>query len=126
MANKFRSFRKRVKPEKKLYARRMRRNPTPAEEKLWEELRRKKLGVKFRRQAVIFGWIVDFYCPSHNLIVEVDGGYHQSTNQIEADSKRDSAMMGSDFRILRIQNDEVERNMLWVLEKIRIALEDNV
>lgn len=123
MENKFRSFRKRVKPEKKLYARAMRKRPTLAEEILWNELRGKKLGVKFRRQAIIFGWIVDFYCPSHNLIVEVDGAYHQNPEQIELDRKRDTAMKISDFRILRVVNGEVENNLPVALDKIRTALE---
>ncbi len=58
----------------KSYAREMRHAPTSAEDKLWQRLRRKQvMGVKFRRQQPIDRFIVDFYSPTHRLVIEVDG-----------------------------------------------------
>lgn len=112
------------KPIKGWYAKCNRRNPTEAEAKLWEELKRKKLGVKFRRQAVMFGWIADFWCPAKKLIIEVDGGYHKKPNQIKADNHRDKALNVFGIRTLRVKNDEIMNNMPEVLERIEKVLED--
>jgi|GEM_PF-821493 len=65
-----------VTKEKQELARELRRNMTPAEKIVWKELRANKLGVHFRRQQVIQGFIVDFYCHKAGLVVEVDGDIH--------------------------------------------------
>ncbi len=122
----FRTFRDRVKPEKKLYARAMRESPTVPEEMLWKELRGKKLGAKFRRQSIILGWIVDFYCPSHNLVVEIDGLYHHLPKNKVHDKKRSDVMLANGFRTLRIDNSDVENNLPLVLDKIQIALSKSI
>jgi len=68
-----------LKQIKKQFARQLRQDQTSAEEKVWELLRDKRLlGLKFRRQHVIEGFVVDFYCHEHRLAIEVDGGIHQS------------------------------------------------
>lgn len=59
-----------------LYAHSMRLTPTDSEARLWGALRSSQLGVAFRRQVPLLGFIADFYAPSAQLIVEVDGGYH--------------------------------------------------
>lgn len=122
MPRKPQSFRRYVKPIKKQYARSMRRNPTTAEVILWEELRKQKLGVRFRRQAIIFGWIVDFYCPVASLVVEVDGTYHDKPEQIELDMARDEKMMSSGFLVIRVKNQDVEQNLQSVLDQINVVL----
>ena len=63
----------------KLLSRRkdLRKNQTPQEEKMWWYLKDKRLGVKFRRQHSVSGYILDFYCKEKRLIVEIDGGIHQ-------------------------------------------------
>jgi very-short-patch-repair endonuclease len=67
----------RVNPELKMRAREFRRNPTPAEQLLWNFLRCRDLdGFKFRRQVVIGPFIVDFYCPAKQLVIEIDGLSH--------------------------------------------------
>ena len=66
----------RVKKEKLQRARELRRDMTPAEKILWQELRSNKLGIHFRRQQIIAGFIVDFYCHKGGLVVEVDGDIH--------------------------------------------------
>lgn len=115
----FRTFRDRVKPEKFLFAQAMRKKPTESEKILWNEIKSRKLGVKFRRQSPILGWIVDFYCPSHNLVIELDGLYHKKPEVLKADAKRDSVMASYGFYTMRIDNKEVLENTTAVLDKIR-------
>ena len=70
-----------------LYAHAMRQAPTDSEARLWRALRSSQLGVAFRRQVPLLGFIADFYAPSARLIVEVDGGYHE--RRVSADERRD-------------------------------------
>ena len=96
-------------------ARKLRNNLTEAEKYLWYALRDKNLGVKFRRQAVVGRYIVDFVCFEKKLVVEVDGGQH---SQSERDNFRDRWFMKQEFRILRFWNNEVLENRDGVLQKI--------
>lgn len=66
-----------VTKEKLERAKELRREMIPAEKLLWQEVRAKKLGVRFRRQQIIQGFIVDFYCHKAALVVEVDGDIHK-------------------------------------------------
>ena len=77
----------RVAREKLQRARELRREMTPAEKMLWKELRGNKLGVHFRREQVIAGFIVDFYCHNASLVIELDGDIHKG--QQDYDSERD-------------------------------------
>ena len=97
-------------------------NSTASEKVLWEELRAKKLGVKFRRQAIILGWIVDFYCPSQRLVIEVDGKYHLDPEKKTRDAKRDAVMEAKGLRIIRITDSRVLNDLPAVLNKIREKL----
>jgi len=72
------------------FARHMRKHPTRSEALLWAQLRRGKLGVRFRRQHPMLGFIVDFYCASARLVVEVDGGVHDSYEARRRDAARDA------------------------------------
>jgi very-short-patch-repair endonuclease len=65
-------------------ARQMRHNPTEAENVLWQRLRDKGIGVKFRRQHAIDRFIVDFYCAKSQLLIEVDGEIHDYTQEEDA------------------------------------------
>ena len=96
-------------------ARKLRSNSTEAEKYLWYVLRLKNLGVKFRRQAVIGLYIVDFVCFERKLIIEIDGGQHAYSQR---DEVRDEWFSGQGFKILRFWNDEVFRNWDGVMEKI--------
>jgi len=80
-----------------------------AEKILWEELRANKLGVYFRRQQVIAGFIVDFYCHKSALIVEVNGDIHDL--QQNEDARREKALREIGLRIVRFRNDEVLREL---------------
>jgi len=94
---------------------------TEAELKLWEHLRNKKLGVKFRRQHVIDFYIPDFVALSIKLIVEVDGKIH--LKQKKEDSERTKRLEVLGYKIIRFTNDEIENDILKVLNKINMNIE---
>jgi very-short-patch-repair endonuclease len=89
-------------------ARTMRRNSTPAEEALWGALQKKQVaGLRFRRQHPVGRFVLDFYCPSHKLVIEVDGAVHDL--QQERDSERTKILETHGLRVLRFRNEEVLR-----------------
>jgi len=101
------------------YAKQNRKNSTEAEEKLWQEVRNRQLkGFKFRRQHPIKGYIPDFVCLEQKLIVEVDGGYHNSEEQKRLDTFRANWLQANGFRMVRVTNDDVLNHLPIVLEKI--------
>jgi very-short-patch-repair endonuclease len=106
-------------PEKKLaLAKRMRREPSDVEAKLWRLLRNRRLeGVKFRRQVPIGRFVVDFACARHRLIVEADGPFHD----VARDEERDAWLRGQGFRILRFERDYIFRKTEVVLQAIAEA-----
>lgn len=97
---------------------------TPQEKVLWSRLRRKKLGVKFRRQHGIGPYIVDFYCPERNLVVEVDGSQHLNGDQARHDKARSRYLKGNGLEILRFWNADINTNLEGVILKIQSAVED--
>src|SRR5512141_1278553 len=99
----------RVAKEKLERAKELRREMTPAEKVLWQELRANKLSVHFRRQQIIAGFIVDFYCHKAALVIEVDGDIHDL--QQEEDSGREKALSEMGLKIVRFRNDEVLKNL---------------
>jgi leucyl-tRNA synthetase len=90
---------------------------TPAEKLLWQEVRAKKLGVRFRRQQVIAGFIVDFYCHKVGLVVEVDGDIHDL--QKDEDARREKVLRELGLKVVRFRNDEVVRELSAVVGKIK-------
>ena len=103
-------------------ARQMRKEPTEAETAFWELVSAKGLDVKFRRQHVIGNFIVDFVCLEKNLIVEIDGGYHDDVEQQIEDNLRSKELKDYGFTILRLQNEEVIGNPQEVIRKVKLAL----
>jgi very-short-patch-repair endonuclease len=98
----------------------LRRNSTSAETALWNLLKNKKLeGRKFRRQHGIGNYIVDFFCPSEGLIVELDGDIHGDYYQIEKDSKRDRYLESLGFTVLRFENRFVFQDPDYVMVEIK-------
>ncbi len=90
---------------------------TPAEEILWNELRNRTLhGMKWRRQANIDAFIADFLCPEHMLILEVDGGIHET--QQEYDALRSEIIAVHGYRVLRFKNEEIMNELPSVLQRI--------
>ena len=89
-------------------AREMRKQPAPAENALWQRIRRRQIhNVKFRRQHSIAGFIVDFVSIEHKLIIEVDGAIHEQTDQQAYDAERQAILEAIGFRVLRFTNAEV-------------------
>ena len=103
-------------------AKELKKFPTEAESLLWEHIRNKQLGAKFNRQHVIGDYIVDFVCLKKELIVEVDGGYHDTAEQREADAYRSKELERLGFEVIRFNNDEVILNINNVLNRIEDRL----
>ncbi len=91
---------------------------TEAEQILWEQLKTKKLDSKFRRQHIVHEFIVDFICISKKLIIEVDGKYHNTIEQKEADELRTTILTELGFKVIRFTNEEVIADIESVLSKI--------
>jgi very-short-patch-repair endonuclease len=102
--------------------RELRTKPTSTEEKLWWYLKNKRLGVKFRRQHSIGGYILDFICKEKRLIIEIDGIIHQTPEAREYDKVRDKFFTELDYKVLRFKNDEVENDTNEVVAKIKTCL----
>ncbi len=86
----------------------LRNNMTSAEKLLWSRLRNKQiLGLQFYRQKPILNFIVDFYCPAVNLVIECDGGQHFTKDGLEADRIRDDALAQLGLKVLRFDNGQV-------------------
>ena len=103
-------------------ARKLRRNQTDAELKLWLQLRGRRLGgSKFRRQVPIAGFVADFLCEDAKLIVEVDGGQHSERSK--GDLERTWILQQAGFEVLRFWNNEVLGNMDGVLKRIMETLD---
>ncbi|MDY7395109.1 DUF559 domain-containing protein [Aureibaculum sp. 2210JD6-5] len=96
---------------------------TQAEQILWEYLKTKKLGTKFRRQHIIDMFIVDFICISKKLIIEIDDGYHNTAEQKEADEMRTQILNELGYKVIRFTNQEVIGNIDEVINKISQQLE---
>ncbi|HVF81348.1 MAG TPA: DUF559 domain-containing protein, partial [Flavisolibacter sp.] len=103
----------------KEFGRENRKHPTEAEDLLWQELRSKGLGVKVRRQHSIRGYIVDFAILETNLVIEVDGAYHNEEEQQSADKIRQQYLEQIGYTVLRFTNDEVINQIDDVLQKIK-------
>jgi very-short-patch-repair endonuclease len=103
-----------AEPVKVLLSRAMRRHPTQAEARLWSVLRSRQLGGwKFRRQHVIVGYVVDFYCAELRLVVEVDGSVHE---QLRADDEaREAHLRRAGAEVVRFSNGAVLDHLEEVL-----------
>jgi very-short-patch-repair endonuclease len=97
-----------------------RREPTPAEKKLWSVVRANKLGMKFRFQHPIDAFYVDFYCVEAGLAIELDGPIHD--RQTEEDHARQLFFEANNIRVLRFTNDQVFKGLPNVIATIRHAL----
>jgi leucyl-tRNA synthetase len=107
----------------KNFARENKQPLTESEDVLWQELRNKQLGFKFRRQHPIDTYIADFICLEKNLIIEVDGEIH--AGQKEKDAHRTDVLNKLGFEVIRFTNDEVKENTKAVLAQIKSKLESS-
>ena len=104
----------------KEFRKELRNNPTKAETKLWQGLKKSQLeGRKFRRQHSIENFIVDFYCPSEKLIVEVDGEVHNNFINNEYDFKRTEQLNKLGYKVIRFTNEDIFKSLGLVLEAIK-------
>jgi len=105
-----------VPPAKRQFARRLRRDMTEAEDRLWRELRSRRLDrIKFRRQVPIGPYIADFACLDARLIIEIDGSQHAESRH---DAVRDTELKRRGFRVLRFWNDDVLKDINGVCDTI--------
>jgi very-short-patch-repair endonuclease len=104
-------------------ARRLRRDMTDAERKLWWHLRRLPIDHShFRRQATIGPFFADFACHERRLIIEVDGAQHNQPENVARDAERSAYLRSQDYRILRFWNNDVLKNIDSVMEAILVAM----
>ncbi|MCY6412146.1 endonuclease domain-containing protein [Acinetobacter sp. VNH17] len=97
----------------------LRNNMTDAEQLLWQRLRRKQiLGLQFYRQKPLLNFIVDFYCPTVNLVIECDGGQHFTEDGLVADQNRDYALSELGLRALRFSNHQILTETDAVMEQV--------
>ena len=98
----------------------LRRRLTPAEARLWTLLKGSRLGGrKFRRQHSVGPYILDFYCPSERLAVELDGEGHFTLPAVTHDADRRRFLERYGIRVIRFENERVFKNEQFVLERIR-------
>jgi very-short-patch-repair endonuclease len=97
-------------------ARKLRRNGTDAENKLWAALREGFPSVRFRRQHPIGPYFADFACPSRKLVVEIDGSQHMT--QAEKDEARTAVLTRHGYRVIRFWSNEVLQNVEGVFRLI--------
>ena len=105
--------------EKKLtgHARRLRKNMTPEEKRVWYDLL-KRLPITAQRQRVIGHYIVDFYIASRKLVVEIDGLQHEMDKSRENDRKRDSELASLGINVVRYRNEDVKGNFDLVADDL--------
>jgi very-short-patch-repair endonuclease len=107
-------------PYLKTFRKELRNNLTAAEASLWKLLQGKKLeGKKFRRQHSVGNYILDFYCPTERIAIELDGQGHFETQQAIYDQERDLFLKYYGIRVLRFENKEVWNNSESLLEKVK-------
>ena len=106
-------------------ARELRNNPTDAERRLWQTLKRRQIsGVKFRRQQPIGPYIVDFVCFERRVVVEVDGGQH--SEQLHYDEQRTRWLEAQGYRVLRFWNNDVLANTEFVAQAVLDEVEKRI
>lgn len=106
-----------------LRARELRKQQTPAEQAMWELLRHRRwLGLKFRRQVPLHGYIADFFCEPRRLVIEIDGGVHGTTSQQSRDENRDADLAAHGYTVVRFTN----RQVLEAPESVLSSLERRI
>lgn len=107
-------------PNRRDVRKKLRKESTPQEIILWSRLRNNGIGFKFKRQYSVGGYILDFYCPSKRLGIEIDGSQHLENK--EYDKNRTKLFNDLDIKIIRFWNNEVNENIDSVMQKIMSEL----
>lgn len=103
-------------------AKALRNNMTLAESKLWEKLSKKQLmGLKFRRQHPVSAFIADFYCHALKLVIEVDGKYHDDSEQLDYDHGRTCELNKLGIIVMRFTNEAIIRDINEVLKRVLVV-----
>ncbi|OOQ56857.1 endonuclease domain-containing protein [Mucilaginibacter pedocola] len=106
-------------PKLKLLARKLRNDTTLGEALLWKELNGKQMhGFDFHRQKPLLNYIADFFCQELNLVIEVDGSYHNHDEQCRLDDAREVELAEYNLTVLRFTEMEVRKDMVNVLRTI--------
>ena len=101
-------------------AKSLRKNMTEQERKLWNILRNHKFyGYEIRRQYPIGDYIVDFICRSKKIIIEIDGGQHNTDKIIDYDKKRSSFLEQLGYKVVRFWNNDVDNNLEGVYDELK-------
>ena len=110
----------------KTKARELRNNPTPAEKKFWNTLRRTQFyeTATFNRQKPLGNYIVDFYCHRLRLVIEIDGDTHWDDKQIEYDRERTRYLEDQGLKVIRFTNQDVLRNIDGVMQVLEETIEE--
>jgi len=109
----------RTRKELAVFLKELRLNLTPAEAFLWNQLKARKFqGKQFTKQHSIGNYIVDFYCPTEKLIIELDGEVHNNPNAIEYDENRTKFLENVGFKVMHFENKMIFENLSAVLKEI--------
>ena len=100
----------------------LRNTMTPAEESLWKSLHINEWKLKFRRQHPIANYIVDFYCHSLKLVIEIDGDMHDQEDVKRNDAERESFLKNLGLTVIRFTNEEIYNNRKQLLERISLTI----
>lgn len=103
-------------------ARRLRRDSTDVEMRLWQKLRNRQLGADFRRQHPAGSFVLDFYCPALRLAIELDGGQHADAHNEAKDKQRDGWLNERGVTMLRFWNSDITQNLRGVLEVVALKV----
>lgn len=102
-------------------ARKLRKNQTPQEAKIWNILRNYQFNnLKFKRQQPIGNYIVDFICKEKKIIIEIDGGQHNTPENIKSDNDRTAYLESKGYKIFRFWNNDIDNNF----ESVYLELEN--
>ncbi|MFH7525528.1 endonuclease domain-containing protein [Aeromonas sp. A5] len=109
--------------ESNAFAKHLRHNSTLAEQRLWQQLRNRRLaGLKFRRQMPIGPYVVDFICLEQGLVIEVDGSQPNEPENQQYDAARTAYLNQAGLKVIRVWNNDVLGRMEAVLALIRLSL----
>ena len=108
-----------------LFARQLRREMTPHERKLWYLFLR-KYPVKIYKQRIIGRFIVDFYCASARLVIELDGSQHYEQQGMAYDAERSAFLEAQNLAVLRFSNGDIDRNFHSVCEQIELTIKERM
>ena len=106
-------------------AKKLRREMTSSERKLWFNFLR-RFPVRVLRQKIIGDYVVDFYCAKAKLMIEIDGGYHDEGMQRKSDAVREAALRGAGLDVLRFSNEEVKEDFDGVCQRINAVILEGV